>query len=434
MSEATASPLARPLTLPCGVTVPNRIVKSAMTEGLADSLGRSTVQLENLYRAWSHGGTGISISGNVMIDYRYLERAGNLVVDNNGGEAALARLAQAATEAGNQFWMQISHPGRQVMLPVNTRPVSPSEVTVKLLGMFGKPRALTEADIEDIIGRYAHAARAAKVAGFTGVQVHGAHGYLISQFLSPHVNLRDDQWGGSLENRARFLLRVLAAVRDTVGADFPMALKLNSADFQKGGFGLDDCVQVVKWLNDSSLDFLEISGGTYEQLALMGHLGDNEAAATSGRESTRRREAYFLDYARTIRAAASMPLCVTGGFRDRRLMEDAVGNGEIDFVGLARPLCVDPETPRKLLAGAIDSAPRAEDQLTLGLKSNNALLKSVNSVGAVGWFYQQIAAIANQAPRKLQMGLLSAFFRHQYQDMKKNIARKRALKAAGKAL
>jgi 2,4-dienoyl-CoA reductase-like NADH-dependent reductase (Old Yellow Enzyme family) len=192
----------------------------------------------------------------------------------------------------------------------------------------------------------------ARATGFTGVQVHGAHGYLISQFLSPLANRRDDDWGGSLENRARFLREVVRACRRAAGDDFPIGVKLNSSDFQQGGFSADECLQVVRWLGEDGVDLLELSGGSYEQPSMMGARGVRGAPdAQPVAESTRRREAYFLEYARAVRAVATMPVMVTGGFRSRAAMDEALAGGELDMVGIGRPMCVDTDLPRRLLSG-----------------------------------------------------------------------------------
>lgn len=421
------SPLAHPLTLACGAIINNRIGKSAMTEGLANSLDNPTPQHNQLYKTWSLGGTGLHITGNVMIDRRYLERAGNVVLEDDSALDAFKAWAQAGTVGGNHLWMQISHPGRQCPSLVNNQPLSPSEVQLKMLGSFSKPRALTQLEIEDIIQRYATTASLAKEAGFTGVQIHCAHGYLISQFLSPKTNQRKDQWGGSLENRARFARAVITSVRKAVGPDFPVAVKLNSADFQKGGFSLDDCVQVAAWLADDGIDLLEISGGTYEQLSLMG------VEATEVRDSTRRREAYFLEYAQAIKEAANVPLMITGGFRSREVMEQAIENGEIDMVGLARPLCTQPDVSRKLIEQSIDSIDDFENILKIGngILGNNspiALIKSMNTVGQVSFYYQQIIRLANNRPVDTSLKVFPLFWKHMFNDTCLNIRRKKAQK------
>ena len=253
--------LNAPLKLPCGSELPNRLLKSAMTEGLADADDHATERHATLYRCWSEGGTGTLITGNVMIDRRYLERPGNVVVEDRKGLPQLSRWAAAGTAAGSHLWMQISHPGRQCAKLSAPRPMAPSAVQLDLLGNFGRPIAMTEQDIQDALDRYARVAGIAREAGFTGVQLHGAHGYLISEFLSARLNRRTDDWGGSLAARARFLLEAVARTRRVVGDDFPLAVKLNSSDFQKGGFSFDESIQVARWLEDRGIDLLEISGG-----------------------------------------------------------------------------------------------------------------------------------------------------------------------------
>ena len=396
-----------------------------MTEGLADPFDRPTLAHENLYRTWSHGGAAIHMTGNVMIDRRYLERAGNVVLEDESDIERFEAWAKAGTEGGNHFWMQISHPGRQCTRLVNAEPVSPSEEKLDFLASFAKPRALTEHEIEEIIHRYAKTAKLAKQAGFTGVQVHCAHGYLISQFLSPKTNRRSDKWGGSLENRARFAREVVRAVRAEVGDNFPVAVKLNSADFQKGGFTLEDCVRVASWLAEDSIDLLEISGGTYEQLSLMG------VEATEVRESTRRREAYFLEYAEAIKASAKVPLMITGGFRSREVMEKAVESGEIDVVGLARPLCTVPDVCQQLLEQKIDFVDDFETGLVLGKgywgnNSSNKWIKDINSIGQVSFYYQQIIKLSKNQPVDTDLRVLKCFIKHMMNDTRLNLARKKA--------
>jgi len=276
--------LKQPLALPCGASLPNRLAKAAMTEGLADGALRATPSLERLYRTWSEGGCGLLLTGNVQVDRFDLERPANVAIDQSEprtfdaeARARLAAWARAGTVNGNHLWVQLSHAGRQSPRYVTGRPLAPSPVQLDLLGSFARPRALTEDEILGLIRRFAHAAQVVREAGFTGVQVHGAHGYLISSFLSPVTNRRTDDWGGTLANRARFLRETVRAVRHAVGADFPVALKLNSDDFRKGGFTHDECLQVVAWLNDESLDLLEVSGGTYEQPRLIGFEGRDPA-------------------------------------------------------------------------------------------------------------------------------------------------------------
>jgi 2,4-dienoyl-CoA reductase-like NADH-dependent reductase (Old Yellow Enzyme family) len=393
--------LNQPLTLPCGAVLPNRLSKAAMTEGLADARGVPTEELTRLYGVWSDGGCGMLLSGNVQIDVDHLERPGNVILDrelNDTERAAYHRWTAAGTRNGNHFWAQISHAGRQTFKIVNPSPKAPSAVKLGLPGgQFGEPVALEDAEIEDIIARFVRAVRICKEVGFTGVQIHGAHGYLISQFLSPRSNQRTDRWGGSLENRARLLLEVIEQSRAEVGPEFPISVKLNSADFQKGGFAFEDSQQVVAWLQERGVDLIEISGGTYEQPKLLGIEGMEPADDPSVAASTLAREAYFVDFAKAMKDSVDVPLMVTGGFRSRAAMEQAVESGAADVIGLGRPLCVAPDGAKSLLEGA-DSLPTVEKELSL-LPGPLKFLEGIKAIRAMAgfatqfWFYVQIYAM-----------------------------------------
>lgn len=414
-----SDPLARPLGLPCGAVLQNRLCKAAMTEGLADPLLRATPRHATLYRTWSEGRAGLLLTGNVQIDRTDLERPGNVAIDISEPRTVSAEArerlrawAAAGTACGNHLWMQISQAGRQSPRYVTRSPRGPSDVQLELLGNYARPRPLEEPEILDFINRFAQAASIARDTGFTGVQVHGAHGYLLSSFLSPVTNRRTDAWGGSLANRARFLLEVVRAVRRAVGPDFPVALKLNSDDFRKGGFTNEECVQVVRWLNDETLDLLELSGGTYEQPRLVGAEGRADSAVEV-RPSTRVREAYFLDYAAAVREVARMPLMVTGGFRSRSGMEAALAGDECDVIGLGRPLCWQPDFPRRLLQRAAEDVERIEDRLCirrsgwLSPASRIVAVKMLNTFGAMSWYYCQIFRLADGKQPDLSRGILS---------------------------
>lgn len=375
--------LETPFTLPCGAVLPNRIAKAALTEGLADGRNRATKRHERLYRRWSEGGAGLVITGNVQVDRRYLERPGNVVVEDREGLEALKAYARAGTVGGNHLWTQIGHAGRQTPTYVNPEPVGPSAVALRIGGdRYGTPRALRSEEVEDVVRRFAFVAEVSAEAGFTGVQIHAAHGYLISEFLSPLTNRRGDDWGGSLENRARLLLEAVAATRRAVGAGFPISVKLNSADFQKGGFTHEDCLKVVEWLGAAGIDLLEISGGNYEQPSMMGVRPREAVAENQVAESTRAREAFFLDYAASMRAVSTVPLMVTGGFRTREGMETALADGDLDIIGLGRPLCVDTDFPARLLDGRVDAAVSYE--------------RSIEPARAgLAWFCLQLIRMAN---------------------------------------
>ena len=394
-----------------------------MTEGLADKFDRPTPALIQLYKTWSQGGTGLHITGNVMVDRRYLERAGNVVLEDDKNLDLFRTWSKQGTTGGNHLWVQLNHPGRQCPKMVSTEPLSPSDVQLAMLGNFARPRPMDQSDIEQVIERFITSARLVKQAGFTGVQIHCAHGYLLSQFLSPKINQRQDQWGGSLENRARIIRRIIVGARAAVGADFPIGVKLNSADFQKGGFSLEDCLTVASWLGEDGVDLLEISGGTYEQLSLIG------VEPTDVRESTRKREAYFIEYAERIKQSAQIPVMITGGFRSRDIMERAIESGEVDVIGLARPLCTEPDCSAKLIQQTIQSIDCYEDKLVLGRgfwgnNSPSSLIKAINSFGQVGFYYWQIIRLSKGLTPEPQLGTFKAFLRHMTNDFKLNIKRK----------
>ena len=425
MNETTpraVAGIASELGLPCGATIKNRLCKAAMTEGLADARNRATPRHVTLYRRWAEGGAGLLLTGNVQVDRRYLERAGNIVIDGpqeSSQLTALEAMAEAGAAGGTHLWMQISHAGRQTPTLIASEPVGPSDVGVALPGgRFGKPRALSGDEIRDVIERFAHAAGVAKQTGFSGAQVHSAHGYLLSEFLSPRVNLRDDEWGGSLGNRARLLLETVRAVRARVGADFPVAVKLNSADFQKGGFSFEDCLKVIEMLNEEGLDLLEISGGNYEQPKLLGIGGLEPVFEEKVQESTRAREAYFFDYAVEARRVAKMPLMVTGGFRSADGMNDALSGGDVDMIGIGRPLCTDPDFPAKIMRGELDMAPDVEKTLRigpgiLGPNSPIAMMKAINGFARIGWFYEQIYRLADGLEPDVSMTALRALMAYE---------------------
>jgi 2,4-dienoyl-CoA reductase-like NADH-dependent reductase (Old Yellow Enzyme family) len=414
----------QPLTLPCGHTLTNRLCKAAMTEGLADTHDNATPGHQRLYATWARGGAALLLSGNIMVDRRYLERAGNVVLEEGSGLAPLRAWAQAARDGGSQLWAQISHPGRQCPRLVNGTPLAPSAVQLKLAGNFGRPRAATSDDIQDIIERFARTAAWVKNAGLDGVQVHSAHGYLLSQFLSPRTNQRQDRWGGSLDNRARLLLEVVRAVRARVGPAYPVSVKLNSSDFVKGGFTLDESLQVVRWLNDEGIDLLEVSGGTYEQLEFF-----KPQAVAEVRDSTREREAMFLQYAQAIKAVARMPIMVTGGFRTLAGMRAALAGGHTDMIGLARPFCLAPDFPARMMAGQMDRLPVPEDRLVLGKgwwgpNSPSPSVRGLNNLAQGGWYYHQIERLAAGEAPEPDLGPWRAMLAHFGKDLGRALRRK----------
>ena len=339
-----SSPLFLPLTLPNGSVLPNRLAKAAMEENMADAGQLPGAALHDLYRVWAQGGAGLILTGNVMIDGRALTGPGGVVLEAGTPLERFTEWATAARSGGAQVWMQINHPGRQVQISMGGTAWAPSSVALDLgkhSKLFVQPKAMSEAEIAETVDRFAATAQAAERAGFTGVQVHAAHGYLLSQFLSPLTNQRTDAWGGSLENRARFLLDVVRAVRARVARGFAVAVKLNSADFQRGGFSENDAKQVIRWLNDEAVDLVELSGGSYESPGMQGRTADGPTLAP---------EAYFLEFARELAAEARMPVMTTGGIVRRAVAERVLGEG-VAVVGMATALAVAPDLPARWRAG-----------------------------------------------------------------------------------
>lgn len=392
----TADLIGQSLRLPCGAVIPNRIGKSATQEGLATPLGHASPLNVTLYRRWSEGGAGLLISGDVMVDYSHRERPGNIVIDDNGGMAQLKEWAAAGQVAGNHLWMQINQPGRQTPADVQQNPMAPSANREGLPSEgFGMPRAMTAAEIEDLIARFGKVAAIARESGFSGVQLHAAHGFMASSFLSPLCNTRDDEWGGSLENRSRFLIESLRAIRRAVGDDFPVSVKMNSADFHKGGFDMEQSVAVVAMLNAENLDLLEISGGNYNAPAMIGAIGDAQPLARKKAERTLRREAYFMEYAQRVRPVATMPLMITGGFRTLDSMNEALAENATDVIGLARPFCVSTDFPAGLLRGEISEVPMIEETMLLDRdayvgKLDDREFNLLESNFQLAWMYVQL--------------------------------------------
>ncbi len=340
--------LFSPLTLPNGALVPNRIAKAAMEENMADSDHAPSDALMRLYRAWAEGEAGLIITGNVMVDARAMTGPGGVVLENDRYLDRFKAWATAGRARGAQMWMQINHPGRQAPADLGQQTVAPSVVAMDLGAQskfFAVPREMTAADIAEVVRRFVVTAALAEKAGFTGVEIHAAHGYLLSQFLSPLTNKRVDAWGGSLENRARLLLDIVRGVRAAVAPDFVVAVKLNSADFQRGGFSPEDAQAVVGMLGPLGVDLVELSGGSYEAPAMMGAARDARTLA---------REAYFLEFARDIAKVATMPLMVTGGIRRRAVAENVIASG-VDMAGMATALAIAPDLPRKWREGRDDA-------------------------------------------------------------------------------
>jgi 2,4-dienoyl-CoA reductase-like NADH-dependent reductase (Old Yellow Enzyme family) len=367
--------LNNPLRLPNGRNLKNRLAKAALSECLADARNGPSEGLLRVYDRWAQGGAGLVITGNVMVDGRARTEPSNVVVEDERHYAELERWADTGKQNGVTLIAQLNHPGRQAVR-TDRRPVAPSEVEMKGLKLFfKKPRALEDREIEEIVDRFVRTAVIFEKVGFDGVQIHAAHGYLISQFLSPRANLRDDRWGGDPERRMRLLLEIVGRVREHVSSRFILAVKLNSADFMRGGFDEEESMNVVRALDRSGIDLLEISGGNYEAPAMMG----------TARASTVQREAYFLEYAEKVRSLTRIPLMVTGGFRSREAMETALA-GAVDLIGLGRPMILEPDLPLRLMIGEAERARKVD--VSVGVRLLDGVLQG-------SWYQEQLYRLAS---------------------------------------
>ncbi|WP_228993620.1 NADH:flavin oxidoreductase/NADH oxidase family protein [Streptomyces sp. DH8] len=336
--------LFSPLELRSGQVLKNRTAKAAMEENMAGDGQLPDERMFTLYRRWAAGGTGLLITGNVMVHAEALTGPAGVVLDENAPLKPFTEWAKAGKSGGAAIWMQINHPGRQIAADMPGVVWGPSEVGVSLgkhSSRFGRPRAMTARQIDETVTRYAVTAHRAERAGFDGVEIHAAHGYLLSQFLSPLVNKRTDRWGGPLENRARMLLDTVTAVRAAVSPAFAVAVKLNSADFQRGGFDAEDARRVIGMLEPLGVDLVELSGGSYESPAMTGRSTDSR---------TRAREAYFLELAEDLARTSPLPLMLTGGIT-RRETAERVLDGGVAVVGMGTALAVTPDLPDRWRRG-----------------------------------------------------------------------------------
>lgn len=328
MENNAASPLFEPLELPCGLILKNRIAKSAMSDSLGDGRGNPTAEQMRLYERWAEGGLALSIIGEVQGDPTVAEKPGNLVLTPAADLQGFQLLAQKASANGAQIWPQLGHAGAMAHPPISI-PKGPSALDLQGLSCT----ALSLEEIQALPSEFARTARLAKEAGFGGVQIHAAHGFLLSQFLSPLFNKRTDAYGGPLVHRMRLLMETIEAVRATVGPVFAIAVKLNATDQLEGGFAADDALKVVSALDATSIDLIDISGGTYFP-------GAKSASDSAGSGP------YFLDFAKQARSLTSKPLMLTGGFKTLQQALDARTQG-VDMIGLARVLVLDPSLPNK---------------------------------------------------------------------------------------
>ncbi len=375
--------LASPLGLPCGLRLENRLVKAAMSDSLGDGAGQPTEDQIELYQRWARGGVGLSVIGEVQVESRYPEKPGNLVLRTDRDHAMFQRLASGGAEGGSRIWPQLGHAGALAHAPIS-QPAGPSALDVEGLRCAG----LSVDEIKALPRIYADAADRAKADGFTGVQVHAGHGFLLSQFLSPLFNRRSDGYGGSIEARCRIIIEIVRQVRAAVGSDFAIGLRINSSDQLEGGLTEDDSLAAIELLSNESIDLVDISGGTYFP----------GAPSSSDRRSS---GPYFVDFARRARQVTQVPLMVTGGFKTRSDAAAAVASGAADLVGLARALVVDPELPSHWLAhDAVDP--------TFPRFASNPL------GGVTAWYTMRLTDIARHHERDVERSLEDAI--NEYDD------------------
>lgn len=373
--------VAQDFTLTNGLRLKNRIVKAATSETMGDRNGNPTIALFNLYRKLAEGGTGLIISGNVMVERSARGEFGNVVVDQDSNIELLTSWAKSVENHGSHFLLQLNHPGRQAPKTLNSKPVAPSAIamTGPNAFAFNPPRALELVEIKEIAQKFARAAELAETAGFSGVEIHAAHGYLLNQFLSPAVNRRHDQYGGSLANRMRIVIEIYEAIRARTKSNFTVAIKLNAADFTPNGFTAEESLKVMQELAKRGIDLIEISGGSYENPKMMG----NGQGAT------------FIEYARMAKQTVNTPIVVTGGFRTEEGIEAALSNGDTDLIGLARPLILQPDLPEKLINGQMQ--PIKLRHFSTGW---SWLDHRVGSLIGLAYYEQQMARLANGKPIK----------------------------------
>lgn len=388
MTSRTQPPLARPLKLPCGIVLKNRIAKSAMSDSLGDGRGHPTDAQIRLYERWATGGLALSIIGEVQGTHNFAEKPGNLVLRPESDPKQFEMLAHAGAANGAQLWLQLGHAGAMADPPIST-PKGPSALDIPGL----KCGELTLAEIQTLPAEFAQTAALAQKMGFGGVEIHAAHGFLLNQFLSPLFNRRTDAYGGSLTNRMRLLLEVIEGVRAAVGPGFPVGLKLNATDQLEGGFHQDDALAVIATLDQTSLDLIDISGGTYFP----------GAASSSDRAGS---GPYFLDFAENARARTDKPLMVTGGFKTLQQAESAVLDGKADIVGLARALVLEPDLPEKWVSssGSDPKFPRFDNP---------------PEGGVTAWFTMQITKIANAEPALIASDITEAVRVYEERDQKR---------------
>jgi 2,4-dienoyl-CoA reductase-like NADH-dependent reductase (Old Yellow Enzyme family) len=379
------------LELPCGAILKNRIAKSAMSDSLGNGEGDPTEAQIRLYERWAEGGAAVSFIGEVQGDSRFPEKPGNLVLGAHTDQQAIRSLASRGVIEGAHLWTQLGHAGALSHLPIS-HPKGPSALNIEGLQCAG----MSIEEIRELPDMYARTALHAKTAGFSGVHIHAGHGFLLSQFLCPLFNRRNDNYGGSIEARCRIVLEVIDEVRRAVGPSFPVGIRINSTDQLEGGLTEVDALEVVRLLDQTSIDLIDISGGTYFP-------GAKESSDGSSRGP------YFLDFARLAKEVTHVPLMATGGFKRREQAIDAVASGAVDMVGLARAMVLDPRLAEVWLTeeGGDPDFPRFESNPPGGITA---------------WYTMRLTALGEDREDAFTLDLPSAIRIYENRDAQRSIA------------
>ncbi|KAL4807376.1 hypothetical protein BDV18DRAFT_137551 [Aspergillus unguis] len=414
------SALSDPVKLPCGLVFPNRLVKAAMAEVLAGFQNAPNESLLNVYGQWAKGEWGGLLTGNVQVDVNHLGSPfdpalhGEYTAADSSPDSALLstwrKYAETCQAHGTPALVQLCHPGRQSLRFAGKRgifasPIAPSAIPMDMGSgliqrflrwfVFPAPREMDQKDIDTVTRQFVDAARVMSDAGFSGVELHGAHGYLIDQFLNPKSNIRTDSYGGSAENRAKFALDILRQTRAVVPPNFAIGIKFNSADYNSDSF--EDTMTQIRLLVEAGIDFVEISGGSYEDPKMFDMGSDSEPQPETKSKSTVAREAFFLEFASAVRTRfPTLTLMLTGGFRSRAGAEYALSQNACDIIGIGRPAAIDPAFPKTLLDESLDEK---DAQMKLKKVGVPALVKWIplTAVGAgveTTYYANQIARIA----------------------------------------
>lgn len=385
-AQSSIEVLGRPLELPCGVFLKNRLIKSAMSDSLGDGEGNPTDAQMRLYERWAEGGAALSLIGEVQTTPRYPEKPGNLVLVPDADLQALQVLAKRGSTNGAHIWPQLGHAGALSHLPIS-KPKGPSALDVKGL----KCEGMSLDDIHELPGMYARAAKIAQNTGFGGVQIHAGHGFLLSQFLSPLFNQRTDAYCGTVEGRFRIIHNVIDDVRHAVGASFPIGIKINSTDKLLGGLTEDDALEVVRLLNKTSIDLIDVSGGTY----FPGAASSSDGVSSSG--------PYFIDFSARAKEVTTIPIVLTGGFETRVQAKNAIEGGRADAVSIARAMVLRPSLANTWLNEAggdpvfpvFDAPPRG---------------------GVTAWYSMRLTALGECRENQFEMTPASAIEAYELRD------------------